>query len=320
MMVRRLRLPWAAVALLVVVALSGCAAPTSQTASAPCGRLNIAVNPWTGSLANAQVLGYVAKTRLGCQVDFVGVAATENWHSMEEGRVDVVPEVWGQADFVEQYTQVRKTVVDAGLTGGDATLGWYLPPWLAKEHPELTRWENLNTYSSLFVTPQSGGKGQLLSTDPTLVSNNNPLLANLGLDFNVVSVPTEAELIRSLQDSERHRRPLLVYFYAPQWIFSDLKLVRVKLPVYDSKKPECAQNGGFRCDYPQLALTKMASTRFMSSGSPAVTLVQNFSWTNNDQNSVARAIDRDHVSPEQAAKAWVEANPDKVSAWITPSR
>ncbi len=35
-----------------------------------CGDLNIAVNPWTGYVANAHVIGYVAKTELGCNVTY----------------------------------------------------------------------------------------------------------------------------------------------------------------------------------------------------------------------------------------------------------
>ena len=44
--------------------------------------------------------------------------------------------------------------------------------------------------------------------------------------------------------------------------------------------------------------------------------MKNFKWTNADQNTVAKYIALDKMSPEAAAKKWVDANPDKVKAWL----
>ena len=63
-------------------------------------------------------------------------------------------------------------------------------------------------------------------------------------------------------------------------------------------------------------LDKIVSTRFAKSGSPAYDLVKNFKWTNADQNTVAKYIAVDKMTPEAAAKKWIEANPDKVKAWL----
>ena len=56
---------------------------------------------------------------------------------------------------------------------------------------------------------------------------------------------------------------------------------------------------------------------FMDSGSPAADLVKNFSWTNDDQNLVAKYITADGMSPEDAAAKWIDDNPDKVEAWLS---
>ena len=44
--------------------------------------------------------------------------------------------------------------------------------------------------------------------------------------------------------------------------------------------------------------------------------MKNFQWTNDDQNQVAKSIAEDKLSPEAAAKKWVDANKDKVQAWL----
>ena len=45
-------------------------------------------------------------------------------------------------------------------------------------------------------------------------------------------------------------------------------------------------------------------------------LIKNFKWTNDDQNEVSTYIAKDGMSPDDAAKKWVDANPDKVDAWL----
>ena len=58
------------------------------------------------------------------------------------------------------------------------------------------------------------------------------------------------------------------------------------------------------------------ATGFAESNSSGYKLVRAFSWTNDDQNAVAKAITEDGMDPEMAAQQWVEANPAKVDAWL----
>ena len=46
-------------------------------------------------------------------------------------------------------------------------------------------------------------------------------------------------------------------------------------------------------------------------------LLKKFTWTNDDQNLVAKYIVADKMSPEDAAAKWVKDNPDKVQAWTS---
>ncbi len=70
------------------------------------------------------------------------------------------------------------------------------------------------------------------------------------------------------------------------------------------------------CDYPAYTLNKLVATKFAKSGSPAVDLIKKFQWSNDDQNVVSTYIAQDGMSPDAAAKKWIDANPDKVKAWL----
>jgi glycine betaine/proline transport system substrate-binding protein len=106
---------------------------------------------------------------------------------------------------------------------------------------------------------------------------------------------------------------LLAYFYEPHWLFSELKLVHINLPPY---KQGCDSDPAkVNCDYPPYILDKQINAKFAKSGSPAVALIKNFHWANDDQNTVTADMARG-MAPEAAAKKWVDAHPSEVRQWL----
>jgi glycine betaine/proline transport system substrate-binding protein len=304
------------------LALTGCGGATvgggggsaGGSGGGQCGTVNLAVNPWVGYEADAAVYAYVAKTKLNCNVVKKDLKEQVSWAGFGTGEVDLILENWGHPDLTKQYITEQKTAVDLGQTGNKGIIGWYVPPWLAQAHPDITDWNNLNKYADQFRTSESGDKGQLLDGDPSYVTNDNALVNNLKLDFKVVQGGSETALIQSFRQAEQQKQFFLAYFYEPQWFFQEMKLVKVNLPPF---KDGCATEGpAVACDYPPYDLNKIASAKFASSGSPAAELAKKFQWTNDDQNAVARSIAVDKMSPDDAAKKWVDANAAKVNGWL----
>jgi glycine betaine/proline transport system substrate-binding protein len=290
--------------------------PTSKASAKPCGNVKIAVNPWVGYEANAAVVSYVLKSKLGCTVELKNLTEEISWQGFGTGAVDVVLENWGHDDLKKKYIDDQKVAVEHGETGNKGIIGWYVPPWLAEKYPDITKWENLNKYADLFKTSESGGKGQLLDGDPSYVTNDEALVKNLSLNYKVVYAGSETALIAAFKSAEENKKALIGYFYEPQWFLSDVKLVHVALPAYT---PGCdAVAAAIKCDYQPYDLDKIISKKFADSASPAVAMLKNFTWTNADQNLVAKDISN-KVSYDDAAKKWVEANSAKVDAWLKAS-
>src|SRR3954454_5092655 len=287
---------------------------TSTASGKSCSDFNIAVNPWTGYEADAYVVGTVAETKLGCNVSYQNVKEEVGWQGMANGTTDTILENWGHEDLVKKYIDEQKTVEDAGQTGNEGIIGWYVPPWMAKKYPDITDWHNLNKYAPLFRTSESGGKGQLLAGDPSYVTNDEALVKNLHLNYKVVVGGSEAALIQSFRTAEKNHKALLAYFYQPQWFFSEMKLVKVDLPPYTTGCD--ADPAKIACDYPPYKLNKLIAKKFADSGSPAVKLVKNFKISNDDQNLIATDIAEKKMDPDAAAQKWIDANADKVKAWL----
>jgi len=286
----------------------------STAAGGKCGNVNLAVNAWVGYEADAAVVAYVAQNKLGCTVTKKNLDEQVSWQGFGTGEIDAILENWGHEDLATKYITQQKVAEDAGQTGNIGKIGWYIPPWLAKEHPDILDWNNLNKYADLFKTSESGGKGQVLDGDPGFVTNDAALVKNLNLNFKVVYSGSEAALITTFRQAEQTKKAVIGYFYEPQWFLSEVPLVKVNLPAW---KQGCdAVAAKVACDYPLYNLNKVVSTKFASSGSPAFKLIKNFKWTNEDQNLVAKYIAQDKMSDDAAAKKWVDANPDKVNAWL----
>ncbi|MGI8434405.1 MAG: ABC transporter substrate-binding protein [Nocardioidaceae bacterium] len=305
-----------------ITALSACGGSTVKDSTAAsggedCGDLNMAVNPWVGYEADAHVVGRVAETQLGCTLNYKDLDEQVSWKGFGTGEVDLVVENWGHPELQAKYMTSQGgdgSATDLGLTGNKGIIGWYVPPWMADKYPDITNWENLNKYADMFKTSESGDQGTLYDGDPGFVTNDEALVKNLDLNYKVVFAGSETALIEGFRKAEENKTPYLAYFYEPQWFLSEVPLVKVDLPKYTDgcdADPEKVD-----CDYPVYHLNKVASTDWVDAGSPAVNLVKNFQWTNDDQNLVAKYIAEDGMDPDDAADKWIADNQDKVDAWL----
>ena len=297
-------------------ATSGAVATPATTA--PCGTVNIAVNPWVGYEANAAVVGYLLKNQLGCTVVDKTLDETPSWQGFPTGQVDVILENWGHDDLVAKYITTDKVAQDLGPTGNEGIIGWYVPKFFVDANPTILNAKTdptvLNTFADQFKTSESGGKGQILDGAPSFVTNDQGMINGFGLNFKVVYSGSEAASNKAIQSAIDKQKPILAYYYTPNWFSAKVALVHIELPAWTAGCDTDPKT--IKCDYPPYHLNKIVSTKFATSGSPAFTLISKFKWTNDDQNLVASYITSDKMTDDAAAKKWLDANPDKWKAWL----
>ncbi len=282
----------------------------------------LAVNPWTGSAVNANVAKVVLESQLGTSVELLDIDENATWVGMDAGEIDAVLEVWpsGHAADYETYVTGKQSVVDMGLLGPSAKIGWYVPSFVIDEHPELATWEGFKDpeLAKLFSTAESGDLGQFLMGDPSYVTFDEQIIANLELPLKYVVAGSEAGLITSIEQSIADKKPLLLQFWQPHWLQSKVELTEVKLP---DVTDEClasaaAADGGYACDYAVDELYKAASAGLEAKNAAASAFLSKFQLTTDQQNEIAAMIDSDGMAPGDAATAWVSANPDVVAGWL----
>src|SRR5579864_7077595 len=162
---------------MVAVAIGAGAASGGGRASKP--TIVLANNSWEGSVANNVVAQYVIQKNLGYNVNLLTIDEIPAWPAMVQGKVSAVMEVWGHSPLYAKYVKGNHQVTDAGLEGPDGNIGWYVPTYLMKAHPELATWKGVQKDWKMFVTPQSSPQGQFLDGSASYVTNDQALITNL---------------------------------------------------------------------------------------------------------------------------------------------
>ncbi|WP_017601235.1 glycine betaine ABC transporter substrate-binding protein [Nocardiopsis lucentensis] len=299
---------------LAAVSVSSCAVRTDQVARDP-NTVRIAVNGWVGYEASAEVLAYILREEMGYEVQLMRVDEQPAWQALDQGVLDVIVENWGHEDLMELYGPEGKgTVVDGGPTGNEGVIGWYVPAYLVEEYPEIATMEGIKEYSELFRTAQTGDSGEFLAGAPGFVTQDQGMINAFDLDLEIVYAGSEASQITEVRRRYANEEPVLFYFYDPQWLQDELDLVKVEFPPYFEGCDDDLED--VPCDYPVYELNKIFRAGFVETGDPAYQFLDNWRWSNSNQNAVARMIADEGLDPSEAAEIWVEENPDVWRDWI----
>ena len=258
------------------------------------------------------------RTKLGCTVNYKDLKEDVSWQGFGTGDVDVVIEDWGHPDLEKKFFEGDGdgSAEDLGPTGNVGIIDWYVPPWLAKEYPDILDYKNLNKYADQFKTSESGGKGQFLGADPSYVQFDEAIVSNLKLDFKVVFSGSRGRQHPGLREGREEQgvadRLLLRAAVA---LRGGTRSRRSKLPPY---KEGCQDDPAkVACDYPETTLKKIASTKWVEEGWPGRRPGQELQVDQRrPERGRASTSPRTACRPRTPPQKWIEDNPDKVDAWL----
>jgi glycine betaine/proline transport system substrate-binding protein len=316
---------WAVVAaLMLALALAACGeskdddggGESPSAGGKDCAKVVLNEQAWAGSTANTYIAKNVLEEQLGCEVEVTKITEIPAFQAMADGKTDAVLEDWQHVDQYEQYIDKAGTVVQGGPLGVEGHIGWFIPKFVMDEHPEFKTWEGLKGEEDVFNNEFLGG-------DPSYVQKDKELIKALGLDLKHVTAGAEPAQVARWSQAYKQKKPVLFYWYTPQYLNQEYDLAEVKLPPRTEANKDCkddAKEGGdpeqYKCEYDVTIINKLFSKKFADSGSPAYDMLKKMKLTNEDQELVAKAIAGDKQDPDEAAADWVKDNQDKVDAWL----
>ena len=215
-----------AIAVLVVTS-TATARPTAAKAS--CGTVTLNEQAWTGSTANTYVAKYVLEKYLGCKVKVTDIAEIPVYQAMAQGKVDAVLEDWQHVAQYKQYATKQKTVTLEGSNGLTGHIGWFIPKYLLQKYPSFATWKGLKGHEKVFASPEAPS-GMFLGGDPSYEQKDTQLIQALGLNLKHVTVGAETAEVARFSQLIAQKKPVIFYWWTPEYRNAELNLVEVKLP------------------------------------------------------------------------------------------
>ncbi|MDX6410286.1 MAG: glycine betaine/proline transport system substrate-binding protein, partial [Gaiellaceae bacterium] len=220
---------------------------------ASCGTVTLNEQAWAGSTANTYIAKAALEKYLGCKVNITQIAEIPAFQALANGKTDAVLEDWQHVDQYKQYITKQKTVVMGGPNGVVGHIGWYIPTYLMKAHPEFKTWKGLKGKESIFKSPESGSQGMFLGGDPSYVQKDQQLIQGLGLNFKFVSVGAEPAQVARWTQLYKQKKAVIFYWYTPQYLNQQYPLSEVQLPPRFKGCVDDSKSGG---DIAKAALEK----------------------------------------------------------------
>lgn len=298
-----------------------CTLTIPGVASANCGEVSITEMNWASNTVVTSVAKFIMEQGYGCDVTVVPSDTVPAVTSVaENGEPDIVTELWlnsaGEAylRLEEQGKIERLTKV---LRPGGVE-GWWIPTYLAEEHPELTTiegiMENPELVDARFNNCPDGWGCRVVSDN---------LIKALDLEASGIEVFNHGSgetLASSMASAVQSEEPWFGYYWGPTVPLGKFDMTRVELGEY---KPEVhkrnqtqdAENPGVS-EFPAATVLTSVTTDFKDREPEVAEMLSHLSFETATMSSLLAWMDKNNATAEEAAVYFLSNYGDEWSSWL----
>lgn len=296
----------------------GAAGATS--AAADCGEVSITEMDWASSAVVTYVSKFLMEQGYGCTVQVVPSSTTPAVASLAEtGEPDLVTELWAAYtpayfDLKEQgkVVELANVLVDGGVEG------WWIPQYLAEEHPELT------TIEGILANPELVG-GRFHDCPDGWgcnFTNHSNLKASGLLDAGIERFQhgSGETLATAIAAAYEDKAPWFGYYWAPTSVLGSYPMVQVDMGPYNEEAHTC--NVKDDCptpamsSYPTAIVLTVATTSFANEEPEIAELMSKVTFTNAQMGEILAWQEAQGASYEEAAVYFLSNYPETWGAWL----
>jgi len=288
----------ASVALAVAATIAG--APTPAAADVPESKdpIRIAIHEWTGQHITSYIAGEVLK-KMGYNVEYVTAAMLPAAVAMADGNLSLSLEMWDNnlGEFWPGMLADGK-IADLGTLGLDAREGWLYPVNTKEKCPGLPAWDAFLACSDIFATAETFPKGRFVEYPADWSDRATQLIKGEGLNFEAIPAGSEGALVAELKAAVQKDQPLVMMFWAPHWVLTQVKTEWIDIPQPILDKYSMQIPRVFKTAWPGAKDKWPTAWKF----------IEGFTLNNDIQGGLMDLIDNQGQDGLTATKAWVDAN------------
>ena len=318
------------VALIVVLALGvACTQAAEESADSDArGTLYLVDQDWNGQLVTTAVAQILLEQEMDHTVatKFAPADSAPLFIGLETGDFHWVCCNWPSysAALLEEYVDASDAEVERmGSVGIKGETGWYVPSYvidgdaergIEPAAPDLKTVGDLNNYTSVFATSDTGDKGRLLEFTAAWDTRPEERLDAFGVDFQAVFAGSEGAALAQVDAAFQRGEPVLTYLWEPHWAHAKYNLVQLEMPEWSS---DCYPDGSsYNCGFPTDDVAKLAWPGLKDEFPEAYEFLSRFQMTNEQQNEIVLNLTENDLTVRQAAQEWVDANEAIWRPWI----
>ncbi|EPX86825.1 ABC transporter substrate-binding protein [Salipiger mucosus] len=289
-----------------------------------CGEVSITEMNWASASVVTNVANFIMEQGYGCNVSIVPSDTVPAVTSVaENGEPDIVTELWtNSTGEVYQRLKDEGRITELGevLSPGGVE-GWWIPAYLAEEHPEL------KTIDGILANPEL--VGSRFHNCPEgwgcRVVNDN-ILPSFGVEeagievFNHGSGETLATSMASAYESEE---PWFGYYWAPTAPLGRYDMVKVDMGGYNKEVHDEAQNADAsdvgKTGFPAAPVLTAVTTDFSEEYPDLTDFLSNMTFDVDTMNAIVAWMQDNSASGEEGAVYFLTNYQDEWSGWINDS-
>jgi glycine betaine/proline transport system substrate-binding protein len=249
------------------------------------------VNGWDDSVAATHVAGEILQSKLGYTVELKAVEPAIMWQGVARGDLDATLSAWLPATHGEYFEKLKDKVEVLGTNYAGAKIGLIVPDYV-----QAKTIADLQTYAKDFdgkITGIDAGAGVMRRAEEAITEYT---LTDIKL------MPSSGPgMATALTRAEKDKKAIVVTGWIPHWMFAkwNLRFLEDPKKVFgDDEHVDTVANPSITTKAPE-----------------AAAFLKKFSWSGEEVGAVMLAI-RDGAKPEDAAKAWISKNPERVAEWL----
>lgn len=200
-----------------------------------CGNVTIARMNWASAEIIAEIDRYILSAGYGCDAQLVNGDTLSTFDSMtKDGKPDIVPELWVNSvgEPLDAAVSNGSLVMAAEVLTDGGEEGWWIPRYIADEHPEIKTAADALARPDLFPYLEDEAQGALHNCPAgwgCQISTANLFRAFAAEDkgFTLVDTGTAAGLDASIAKAYESGQGWLGYYWAPTPLLGRYDMVRL---------------------------------------------------------------------------------------------